>query len=222
MEVVESLLIGNYKIIQDDTRYRFSSDAVLLARFLKGKKGERVADFCSGSGIVGLHFYAENPQTESVTLFELQQEFSDMSRRTVALNGLEDKFTVINTRVQEIPPEYIEAFSLILCNPPFGHGGIPSPDREKAICREEDTLTLDELCAAAARALKYGGRFALVHRSDRLSELLCTLTAHGLEPKKMQLITGKRGAKPYGVLVAAVKGGKKGVEVLPEKVNGKE
>ena len=69
MQVIESLLIGNYRIIQDTKRYRFTSDSVLLARFLKAKRGEVVADFCSGSGVIGLHFYAENTGVESVTLF---------------------------------------------------------------------------------------------------------------------------------------------------------
>ena len=88
MQVIESLLIGNYQIIQDTDFYRFTSDSVLLARFLKAKKGEIVADFCSGSGVVGLHFYAENTGVKSVTLFEMQKELADMSRKTVELNRL--------------------------------------------------------------------------------------------------------------------------------------
>ncbi len=106
MQVIEELLIGNYKIIQDDARYRFTSDSVLLARFLRAKKGERVADFCAGSGVVGLHFYAENRGVERVTLFELQPEFAKMCGQTVALNGLQDTFAVENCRLQEIPARY--------------------------------------------------------------------------------------------------------------------
>ena len=113
MEVVESLLIGNYQIIQDTELYRFTSDSVLLARFLKAKKGERVADFCAGSGIVGLHFYAENEAVESVTLFEMQRALAEMSGRTIALNDLNDKFKVENVRLQEITAQYTEYFSLI-------------------------------------------------------------------------------------------------------------
>ena len=70
-ESVEELLEGGLKIIQDRSLYRFTSDSVLLSRFAKGKKGDRVADFCAGSGIVGLHFYALNPHVSSVTLFEI-------------------------------------------------------------------------------------------------------------------------------------------------------
>ena len=121
MEIIEDLLIGHYRIFQDTQLYRFTSDAVLLARFLKAKKGERVADFCSGSGVVGLHFYAENTGVEHVTLFEMQSRLAEMSARTVALNGLTEKFTVENVRLQEIGPEYTEAFSLILCRGVLAH-----------------------------------------------------------------------------------------------------
>lgn len=220
MQVVESLLIGDYKIIQDTSLYRFTSDSVLLARFLKAKKGERVADFCSGSGIVGLHFFAENKGVEHVTLFEMQQELAEMSRRTVALNGLEEKFTVENCRLQEIPNGYTEKFSLILCNPPYERGGFEKEEPKKAVCRKELSLSLEELVGAAGRCLKFGGRFALVHRADRLSEVLCALHAANLEPKKLQLVAGKENAKPYAVLIAAVKGGRPGIDVLPEKING--
>ena len=222
MEVTESLLIGDYKIIQDTDYYRFTSDSVLLARFLTAKKGERVADFCSGSGIVGLHFYAENRGVKSVTLFEMQKELAEMSARTVALNGLEGTFTVENVRLQEIPARYTEAFSLILCNPPYERGGFEKEDPQKALCRKELSLSLQELCLAAKRCLKFGGRFALVHRADRLSEVLCTLHENGLEPKKIRLVAGKEGDRPYAVLVAAVKGGRAGVDVLPVLVNKRE
>ena len=222
MEVIESLLIGNYKIIQDSERYRFTSDSVLLSRFLKAKRGEAVADFCSGSGIVGLHFYAENTGIRSVTLFEMQKELADMSSKTVALNGLEQTFCVENVRLQEIPAAYTEKFSLILCNPPYERGGFENVQADKAVCRKELTLTLDELAASAARCLKFGGRFALIHRADRLPEVLYTLHAHALEPKKIQLVAGKAGARPYAALVSAVKGGKAGAEVLPVLVNGRE
>ena len=180
MKVIESLQIGDYKIIQDD----------------------------------------ENPVTERVTLFEMQSEFASMSEESIALNGLEEIFKVENVRLQEIPPAYTEAFSLILCNPPYGHCGVPSPDKQKATCKEEETLTLEELVCAAARCLKFGGRFALVYRCDKLSDLICTLRKYNLEPKKLQFVTGKRGKKPYLVLLSAVKGGKAGIEILSEAVNG--
>ena len=222
MERIEDLLIGNYRIIQDTALYRFTSDAVLLARFLSAKRGERVADFCAGCGVVGLHFYAENRGVEHVTLFEMQPRLAELSARTVALNGLEEVFTVENVRLQDIPARYCEAFSLILCNPPYERGGFAAADAEKALCKKEIALPLEDLCAAASRCLKFGGRFALIHRADRLAELVYTLHARRLEVKKIRPVCGKAGDKPYAVLVAAVKGGKPGTEFLPALVNEKE
>lgn len=220
METREYLLDG-MTILQDTDLYRFTSDAVLLARFLRAKRGERVADFCAGSGVVGLHFYGENRGVEHVTLFEMQPALSAMSARSVALNGLEERFTVENVRLQDISARYTEAFSLILCNPPYERGGFSAADGAVAPCRRELSLTLDELCSAAARCLKFGGRFALIHRADRVAEVVCALRAHGLEPKKLQFVAGKAGAKPYAVLIAAGKGAKPGVEVLPTQENGR-
>ena len=218
-ESLEELFEGGLKIIQNKNYYRFTSDSVLLTRFVRAKRGERVADFCAGSGIVGLHFFAENTGVRHVTLFELQPEMADLARRTVAINGLEETFTVENVAVQNIPKQYTEAFSLILANPPYEKGGFENADPVKAVCRKELALPLPELVSAAARCLKFGGRFALVHRADRLSEVLCTLHERGLEPKKLQLVAGKEGAKPYLALIAAKKGAKSGLEVLPTLFN---
>ena len=122
-ESIEELFEGNLKIIQNRAYYRFTSDSILLTRFVRAKKRDVVADFCAGSGVVGLHFYGLNPQIASVTLFEMQKELSDMSARSVALNHLEN-FSVVCTRVQDIGKEYNESFSLVLCNPPYERGNI--------------------------------------------------------------------------------------------------
>ncbi len=219
MEVIEPLLIGDYKIIQDTEKYRFTSDAVHLARFVKASKGERVADFCSGSGVVGLHFLAENEGVEHVTFFEADEGLAEMSKRTVALNALEDKITVENVRLQDIPAAYTERFSLILANPPYEKGGFQKAASHIAPCRKELDLTLGELLDAAKRCLKFGGKFAVVHRADRVAELICATHVRGLEPKKLQFIAGKEGKAPYAVLLLAVKGGKPSVEVLPTLIN---
>ncbi len=216
----EEFLTGGYTILQDGGRYRFTSDSILLARFVKAKKGENVADFCAGSGVVGLHFYAENRGVEHVTLFEADSGLSAMSKRSVARNGLEDKFTAVCGRVQEISHPYLEKFSLILCNPPYERDGFSR--RVDPGCSMELTLTLAELLSAAARTLKFGGRFVVIHRADRVAELLSGMRMNGLEPKKLQFVAGKEGRKPYAVLVAAAKGAHTGVDVLPTHINGTE
>lgn len=217
-ESVEELMEGGLKIIQDRSLYRFTSDSVLLSRFVKGKKGDRVADFCAGSGIVGLHFYALNPHISSVTLFEMQGKLFSMSERSIALNGLKN-FTALHCRVQDIGREYDDFFSLILCNPPYERGGFENADPQKAICRKELTITLSEIAAVAFRKLKFGGRLALTNRADRLAEVLYTLKNSGIEPKRVQFVRGTPRAKPYLILVEGVKGGKPGTEIAEDAVN---
>lgn len=215
-EVLESFY-GDKKIIQNVRLYRFTSDSILLSRFVRAKKGEKVADFCSGSGVVGFHFLCLNPLVSSLTLFEMQEALADMSRRTAELNGFECE--IVNTRLQDIGREYDDRFSLILCNPPYERGGFENEVYERAICRKEITLTLPEIVETAYRKLKFGGRFALINRADRIAELIYLLKKRGLEPKKIQFVSGTPENPPYAVLVEAVKGGKEGVEVLPTQIN---
>ena len=221
-EVLEDMLIDGLKIVQDTRLYRFTSDSVLLSRFAKARNGEKVADFCAGSGIVAFHFYALNKEKKnlSFTLFELQEELSALSKKTAIYNGF-DNFSFVCGELQKIPKEYNEAFSLVLCNPPYERGGFENDDYKKAICRKEITITLPEIAKAAAKVLKYGGRLCMLHRADRLAEVCYTLHEVKLEVKKIQFVGGRVKTNPYLVMVEAVKGGKPNCEILPTIINEK-
>ena len=216
-EVLESFY-GDKQISQNVNLYRFTSDSILLSRFARAKKGDKVADFCSGSGVVGFHFLCINPNISRLELFEMQPALAEMSERTASLNGFD--CTVHCTKLQDIGREFDDKFSLILCNPPYERAGFENEVYERAVCRKEITITLAEIIDAAYRAVKFGGRFAIINRADRTAELIYLLKKRGLEPKKLQFVCGTKGAKPYLVMVEAVKGGKEGIEILPEVVNG--
>ncbi len=217
-EVTEEFF-GDKKIIQNVNLYRFTSDSILLSRFARAKFKDDVADFCSGSGVIGFHFLCLNPQIKSLTLFEMQASLADMSRRSAEMNGFDCK--VVNCKLQDIGREYDDRFSLILCNPPYERAGFENASPEIAVCRKELALTLPEIAEAAFRKLKFGGRLAILNRADRTAELFYTLKQRRLEPKRMQFVCGAEGAKPYLVMVEAVKGGKPDVEVMPPLVNGR-
>lgn len=216
-EVLEDLF-ENYKIIQNSSLYRFTSDSILLSRFARAKYNDQVADFCAGSGVVGMHFACLNPHISGVTLFEMQQSLSDMSARSVEYNGFKN-IKAVNCRLQDIGREYDDKFSLILCNPPYETGGFENLSYEKAICRKEITITLGEIVEIAAKKLKFGGRLAIINRADRLAELIFALKSKNLEPKRLQLVSGTEHGKPYLVMVEAVKGGKQGIDILPTAIN---
>ncbi len=221
METIEYLEELNLKVYQDDQLYCFTSDSILLSKFATAKKGDVVADFCSGSGVVGFNFYGLNSEKiKSVTFFELQKPLYDLSVKSIIQNGLQNVFSAENTRVQDIKNEYVGKFSLILCNPPYmsKDGGARDKDDSVAICRREIELSLTELITAISKALKYGGRTCIVHRADRLADVVCTMREKGIEPKRLQLV--QSGDKqPYLMLIEGVKGGKSGIKILNNAKN---
>lgn len=220
-EVLEDMCMDGLKIVQDTRLYRFTSDSVLLSKFAKPKKRDVVADFCAGSGIVGFHFYAlhrEKFPQMPVTLFEMQEDLLNLARKTAKYNGF-DNFSFVQGKLQELPKEYDEKFSLVLCNPPYERGGFDNDEYHKAVCRKELTIRLEEIAKAASRALKFGGRLCMLHRADRLAEVCYTLHDAKIEVKKIQFVGGRYGSKPYLVIVEGVKGGKPNTEILQTIVN---
>lgn len=217
MRYLEDLGIG-LKIYQDDKLYRFTSDSVLLAKFATAKNKDIVADFCSGSGVVGFYFYGLNVKSvKNVTFFELQDSMFDMSVESISFNRLEDKFFAVKGKIQDIPNEYAGKFSLIVCNPPYMevNSGTHDEDVHRAVCRRETALPLSELLPVISKCLKYGGRCAICYRADRLSDLICGLRENGIEPKKLQFVCPRGKTEPYLILLEGIKGGKSGIKILP-------
>ena len=222
MEVIEDIGIDNLKIIQDDTLYRFTSDAVILSKFASSKKGDIVADFCSGSGIVGLHYFALNKNILSVDLIEIQEELYSLSKKTVKLNNLEKIFNCLNMPLQELDNSYNERYSLILCNPPYKkkNSGFVNPNQKIAICRHEITITQQEIVKTAYKKLKFGGRLCMCQRIERLVELIQDMKENKLEPYRIQFVSTSHDKPPYLFLIEGVKGVKPQLKVLETIING--
>ncbi len=207
-ETLEDLLIDGLKIIQNKNLYRFSSDAVLLSKFASFKKGDVVADFCAGSGIVGMHFYALNKNVSRVDGYEIQEELADTFTRSIEYNGLQDKIFCHNIPLQEIGKDKNGEYSLVLCNPPYKkkNSGETNPQGHIAICRHEIAITLEEIVEIAAKKLKHGGRLAMCQRVERLTDMLFLMRKYKIEPYKLQFVTSGESQKPYLFLVEGVKG----------------
>ncbi len=221
MIVLEDLGLENLSVYQDDELYCFTSDSVLLAKFATVKANEVVADFCSGSGIVGFYLYGLNKKLiKSLTLFEMQKPLFDLSVKSIEKNRLEDKVFAVNTRLQDLNSDYAGKFSLIVCNPPYMpvNGGEADSKEHIAVCKSEITLKLEELISVASKCLKFGGRLALCHRADRLVEVLCEMRKNNIEPKRLQMIYGSN-KKPYLFTVEGTKGGKAGIDILSDLKN---
>ena len=222
MEVIEELGIDNLKIIQDDNLYRFTSDAVLLSRFASSKKGDIVADFCSGSGIVGVHYYALNKNIKSVDLFEIQKELYELSKKTIDINLLNGIITAHNIALQEIPKNFNTKYTLILCNPPYKKkdSGETSSNIKMAMCKHEITITQEEIIEISAKKLNFGGRLCMCQRIERFTDMIVKMRENGLEPSRIQFVSTKEGGTPYLYLIESVKGVKPQLKVLPTIVNG--
>lgn len=212
----KEFLTNGIEIFQDDNLYCFTSDAILLSKFTRVKKSDTVADFCAGSGVVGFNLYALNSDLiDSVTLFEMQKPLYELSLLSIKENALENKFSAQNIKVQDIAPAFNGKFSLITCNPPYmaTKSGFVDEKEHIAICKAEVELKLPELIKAIALALKFGGRVNIVHRADRLIEVITQMKSNGIEPKRLQFVSGGK-KEPYLFLMEGVKGGKSGLTVL--------
>lgn len=212
-ERLDDLQYNNLYLIQHPKKYCFTTDAVLLANFVSAKADDKVVDLCSGSGVIGILVQAKT-KANSVILVELQEYLAGMSKRSVQLNGLTDKITVINKPLQDINREIgTELYEVVVCNPPYKmkNASLLSHDYEMDICKHEITVTLEEIIKESGRLLKYGGYFYTINKEERLTDIVCLLRQYQLEPKEIVIIPSKKGSSL--VLVKAKKGGKSGVRV---------
>lgn len=220
--ITEDLMLGDLKIVQDKRLYRFTSDSIILSRFADSYNGEVVADFCAGSGIVGLHYYGLNTdKVKSVDLFELQSELCDLARSSIELNNLADKFTVIEGRLQDATISQNGKYSLILCNPPYKrkNGGEQGLAGHIAVCRHEIEITLEEIIATASRLLKFGGRLCICQKLERFTDLIYHMRKYDIEPCAIEFVRTRPDKPPYLVLVKGVKGKRPQLKDIGEILN---
>lgn len=209
-ERLDDLERNGYRIIQDPARFCFGIDAVLLSGFARIKDGATVLDLGTGTGIIPILLEAKTGAAH-LTGLEIQADSADMARRSVRLNGLEDKIDIVTGDIKEAEERFGAAsFDVITCNPPYmiGQHGLKNPEDAKAIARHEILCTLQDVIAQTARVLKPGGSFFLVHRPFRLAEIMVTMREYKLEPKRMQLVYPFVDKEPNMVLIEARRGGR--------------
>ncbi len=197
---------------------RFSTDTVLLADFSQPKKHERAIEFGAGCGAISL-IWCRNISPRSVTSIEIQQEAADMMTRSVKLNALEEKVNVINTDIKSLKGVIpFGKFDLCAMNPPYkiGGGGIVNSDDAKRIARHETKCTLDDITKAASQVLRFGGRFCICQRPERLADVIMSMRGAGIEPKRLRLVQQRAGKAPKFFLLEGRRGGSSGgLVVMP-------
>lgn len=214
-ERLDDLCRNGYQIIQNEKKFCFGMDAVLLSGFTRVKEQETVLDIGTGTGIIPILLEAKT-EGRHFTGLEIQEESADMARRSVALNGLNEKVSIVTGDIKEAGQLFAAAsFDVIVTNPPYmiGNHGIKCQDSPKAIARHEICCTLEDIVRESSRMLKSNGRFYMIHRPFRLVEIFAVLTKYKLEPKRMQLVYPYVDKEPNMVMIEALYGGKSRITI---------
>ena len=201
---------------QSEDGFRLGTDSVLLAQFFSVPPRANIADLGSGCGTLGLLLCADVPDCR-VTGVELDEKAHRLALLNIRRNALESRMTSLQGDVREIRRVLkANSFDCVISNPPYFPAGSGKLSKQHAMARSEETLPLNTLCEAAAYLLPTGGRFALVHRPERLCDLFCALRENGLEPKRIRFVRHQERSPVCLVLVEARRGGKPGLTYLPD------
>lgn len=217
---IDEIGFGGLKLLQDTDAFCYGVDSVLLADMCRAGSGDRVLDLCSGNGVVSFIVTAKFGPG-SVTGVEIQEAAVELARKSAELNGFDDRVSFVCADAADIP-ELFEAgsFDVVVCNPPYFEkgSGVSSESHARHIARHEDSSGLADFLGAAAYALKKGGEMYMIHRPERLADIMCLARESGLEPKTMRMVCPYSGKAPNMVLLRLVKGGKKELTVLPDLI----
>lgn len=214
-ERIDDLERNGYRIIQNKKRFCFGMDAVLLSGFARVKEGEQVLDLGTGTGIIPILLEAKT-EGKHFTGLEIQEEVANMASRSVQLNGLEEKVAITVGDIKEASRIFGKSvFDVVTSNPPYmiHQHGLQNPDQSKAISRHEVLCTLEDVIREAAYVLKPGGRFYLVHRPFRLTDIMELLRTYKLEPKRLKMVHPYADKEANMVLIEAIRGSKARITV---------
>lgn len=207
-ERIDDLQYKGLQLIQDRNGFCFGVDSVLLSDFAKEiKPYSTVVDIGTGTGIVGL-LLCKKTKLAKIYGVEIQKEVAEMARRSVQLNGLENQFEILNCDIQQIfdflPKNSIDA---IVTNPPYKKvdTGVKNRDEKQMISRHEVKCTLEDVIEKSSQLLNDRGEFYMVHRAERLVDIMCLLRNYRLEPKNIRFVHPKPTEKPNLILVKAIK-----------------
>lgn len=209
-ERIDDLQFKGLKIIQNMEGFCFGVDAVLLANFAEIKKNQRVIDLGTGTGIVPILIAGKTEAKEIVGL-EIQQDVSEMAGRSIILNDIGERVKITRGDLKSAPAIFGKgSFDVVTANPPYKHcgSGLLNPEDTKAISRHEIKCTLEDVILSSSELLKNNGRFYMVHRPERIVDIIYLMRAYKLEPKRIRFVHPYPGRKPNLLLIEGLKSGK--------------
>lgn len=197
-----------YKILQNNTKFSYGIDAILLSDFAKAKG--LVMDLGTGTGIIPIRM-ADTKGVQKIYGVEIQSDVADLARKSVVLNKLEEKIEILNIDLKNLKDLFPKStFDTITSNPPYmrSGGAIVNPEENFAISRHEIACKFEDIISISNYLLKPLGKIYLVHRPDRLVDIIYTMRQYNIEPKYIRFIQPKINKKPNLILIEGVKGGK--------------
>ena len=199
------------RLIQKPEGLTFGTDALLLAGYVSGKSAFGL-ELGAGSGIISFLLLTRK-KVASVTALEVQTDYARLTERNTELNGLSDVMKTINIDLRDFRGD--EAYDIVYTNPPYMtvDSGRANAFSGKNLARHEVMGDIRDFCRSAASSLKYGGKFAVVYRPDRLTDLLSAMAESKLEAKRMTFVHADTKSEPSMVLIEAKKGGKCGLKL---------
>lgn len=210
-ERIDDLECKGLKIIQNKKGFCFGIDSVLISDFAKEiKKGSKVIDLGTGTGIIGTLLCAKTEASKIIGV-EIQEEVYDMAKRSVQLNKLQDRFEIINENIKNLEKVLdIGTFDAVVTNPPYKklNTGLVNENKKQLISRHEITANLEDFIQVSSKLLKDKGNLYMVHRPDRLVDIIETLRKNKLEPKILKLIYPSQHKEPNLLLIKATKNAK--------------
>lgn len=215
-ERIDDLLTNNLKIIQSREVFSFSMDAVLLARFASIPLQGRIMDLCTGNGVVPLLMSTRT--RAAIEGVEIQERLASMARRSVALNQLEERITIREQDLKEMPLTGEHgSYDAVTVNPPYAQitGSDIKLNIHQAMARHEIGCTLEDVIRTASQLLRTGGKMAMVHRPHRLVDILSLMRTYGVEPKRVRYVHPRAHMEANMVLVEGLRAGKPELRILP-------
>ncbi len=215
MERLDDVLGYDLKIYQNSSYFSFSLDSIILANYANIRlRDKNIVDFCTGNGVIPL--IVSKRTKNNIVGVEIQEKLAELATKSVEYNKLTDRITIVNEDVNDYSSKHLNEFDLVLCNPPYFKVEDKSSlneSYEKKIARHEITFNLEDLCKCCKKVLKDNGNVYIVHRSDRLIDIIETLRKHNLEPKRIRFVYENVSKESTLVLVEAQKCGSVGLKV---------
>ena len=218
-ERIDDLLTHDLHIIQSTEVFSFSMDAVLLARFAGIPARGRILDLCTGNGVVPILLTTRTKG--SIEGVEIQPRLADMARRSVKLNQLENRITIHEGDLRELHLVTGHGvYDAITVNPPYVplNGSDIKLNIHHAIARHEINCTLEEVIAACARLIRPGGKVSMVHKPQRLGEILSIMRQYRIEPKRIRFVHPRIHMEANMVLIEGIKDAKPDIRLLPPMI----